>query len=100
MGLSAHKRPASESRGHGRYTYKKSGNFFMLAFFAGIIAGYLLAIATGLAIVHRPLPERKAPPVRYGAIGAGRAVDTGRYGKFPGDWDGAIWSPPGSEHRR
>jgi hypothetical protein len=71
----------------------------MLLFFAGLVAGIVLAVVAAVIVLRWPTSERTHAPVRYSAIGAGRAVDTGSDGKFPADWDGAIWSPPGSQRR-
>jgi hypothetical protein len=50
-----------------------------------------LAVVGYLVMVNWPEPKRE--PVCYSAIGAGRPIDTKDFGKFPGDFGGAVWPP-------
>ena len=71
----------------------------LIVFLAGLAVGVALSVIAAVVIYNLPPPERTTAPVRYSAIGAGRAVDSSDFGKLPSDWSGDIWSPPGSQRR-
>ncbi len=60
----------------------------------GALAGILATLA--FAVIIGRLPEKKPQHPRFSAICSGAAIDTESYGKFPSDWGGSVWNPPGA----
>jgi hypothetical protein len=69
-------------------------------FAAGTLVGIVISVIAAVIILNLPPPKREHAPVIYSANACpGRTMTSNRYGRFPGDFEGAVWSPPGSQRR-